>query len=493
MDNSLERVSTVYQRSMGSTRLPLELQQLIYSFLDAESFHAARNVCKWWRYASVDTITLARQLKKLPILPSPDASTASPLELHHLFAEASYILMLGVRIERESVIALNPPALQLGGPKVIATTNGQWTVTLNNRQIALFDTTSKEPRLLCQRPLNDLRETIGNGPWLKVGPTTYLEMALSSDGRLLAIAQERVVQIYDLAAPADSFTVNENIALAAGCYICGIDFEQHGHVLRVRLSSKGTVLYLGTPPSMAESRATANLEHWKSRRGLKHVFLDSSVLVPPARVQDGHASRLSGLQLIRPFYDGFLFAAQHHGGDESSHYILGHVRCSTPHNPEALTAEPQGVTILAKLQSFLSAWNYTLNGSNEGGRGLWENMPSAHEHHPCFALSPDSRMLILGECDKKRVRPHPLTQIFAYRLPPEGTWLQTLKEQERLRTGNWATRASWLAKLETGQDDSCHRQRPEKKHAIGRIPLCISTVQGAVLDMTFDVVTDKNA
>jgi len=195
MENSLERVSTVHQISMGSTRLPLELQQLIFSFLDAESFHAARNVCKWWRFASVDTVTLARQLQKLPILPSPEASTASPLELHRLFAEASYTLMLGLRIERQSDVPVNPQALQPGRPRVSATTSGYRTVTLNDRQLTLFDTSRNEPRMLAQRPLNDLRETVGNGPWLKVAPTEYLEMALSSDGSLLAIAQERVVQV----------------------------------------------------------------------------------------------------------------------------------------------------------------------------------------------------------------------------------------------------------------------------------------------------------
>jgi len=221
------------------------------------------------------------------------------------------------------------------------------------------------------------------------------------------------------------------------------------------------------------------------------MFLDSSLLVPTASARDAHASRLSGLQLLRPFHDGFLFAAQHHGGDESSHYVLGHVRCSTPHNSDALTAEPQSITVLAKLQSFLSAWTYTLSGSNEGGRGLWENMPSAHEHHPSFALSPDGRTLILGERDKKRIRPLPLTQIFAYRLPTESRWLQTLKEQEQSRAENWATLASFLAKLEQGQGGRCDRQTVQKKHTISRIPLCLSTVQGAVMDMRFDVDADQ--
>ena len=114
--------------------------------------------------------------------------------------------------------------------------------------------------LLLQRPLNDLKETVGSGPWLRVTPTSYHELALSSDGKLLAVAQERTVQIYDLAAARDSFTLNQYVSNAAGHYICGLDFEQDNHVLRVRLSGKGSVLYLGAPPCESNSSAPATIE-----------------------------------------------------------------------------------------------------------------------------------------------------------------------------------------------------------------------------------------
>ncbi|KAI7252094.1 hypothetical protein KC352_g12437, partial [Hortaea werneckii] len=186
MDNSLERVLTVHQSSMGSTRLPLELQQHVFSYLDAKSFWAARNVCKWWRFASVDAVTLARQLRKLPILPPADAGQLTPREMHDLFAEASYTLMLGMQVKRgaDEEGTMSAPQRQgfLAGPRVTATSSGTRTVTINDRMIALFDTAGETPRLLTQRPLNDLKETVGNGPWLKVTPSSYHELALSSDG-----------------------------------------------------------------------------------------------------------------------------------------------------------------------------------------------------------------------------------------------------------------------------------------------------------------------
>ncbi|KAI6838565.1 hypothetical protein KC340_g3630 [Hortaea werneckii] len=535
MDNSLERVLTVHQSSMGSTRLPLELQQHVFSYLDPKSFWAARNVCKWWRFASVDAVTLARQLRKLPILPPADAGQLTPREMHDLFAEASYTLMLGMQVKRgaDEEGTMSAPQRQgfFAGPRVTATSTGTRTVTINDRMIALFDTAGDTPRLLTQRPLNDLKETVGNGPWLKVTPSSYHELALSSDGNLLAIAQERTIQIYDLSAEPDSFTVNEYIPSAAGHYICGLDFEQNDHVLRVRLSGKGAVLYLGTPPldpeSTSERRQKADIWHWKSKAGLRHVFLDSTLL----NLRDNHTSgsesgptdpdaRLSGIQLLRPFEHGYLLGAQKHGRKESSHYVLAHVQCSpaspststssssspathsresspSPHQAAPLTVQPTTVTLLARLESFLSAWDYFLNGTSDdagstgtaagsAGMGRWENMPSCHEHHPSYALSPDMRLLVLAERDKKRIRPVQLSQLFVYQLPGEaelgrrlrGVWKDGSQQQEGEEEVGEEDE-----EMDAGDEVSSEREVQGKKHTVAPIPLCLSTIQGAVNEL----------
>ncbi|KAI7267621.1 hypothetical protein KC335_g7608 [Hortaea werneckii] len=509
MDNSLERVLTVHQSSMGSTRLPLELQQHVFSYLDAKSFWAARNVCKWWRFASVDAVTLARQLRKLPILPPADAGQLTPREMHDLFAEASYTLMLGMQVKRgaDEEGTMSAPQRQgfFAGPRVTATSSGTRTITINDRMIALFDTAGESPRLLTQRPLNDLKETVGNGPWLKVTPSSYHELALSSDGNLLAIAQERTIQIYDLSADPDSFTVNEYIPSAAGHYICGLDFEQNDHVLRVRLSGKGAVLYLGTPPSpgskseQQKQQQKANIWHWKSKSGLRHVFLDSTLLSlqPQQPNASGSTSpdpdaRLCGIQLLRPFEGGYLLGAQKHGRKESSHYVLAHVRCSSPsttttptdpYSSSPLTAEHTTTTLLARLESFLSAWDYTLTGtsdphnSSSGGMGRWENMPSCHEHHPSYALSADMRLLVLAERDKKRIRPVQLSQLFVYRLPGEAELGDGLVSG--LSSG---ARDGGKVGLPPGEEEE-EEEEEGKKHVVARIPLCLSTIQGAVNEL----------
>ncbi|KAI6908493.1 hypothetical protein D0869_01664 [Hortaea werneckii] len=523
MDNSLERVLTVHQSSMGSTRLPLELQQHVFSYLDPKSFWAARNVCKWWRFASVDAVTLARQLRKLPILPPADAGQLTPREMHDLFAEASYTLMLGLQVKRgaDEEGTMSAPQRQgfFAGPRVTATSSGTRTVTINDRMIALFDTAGDTPRLLTQRPLNDLKETVGNGPWLKVTASSYHELALSSDGNLLAIAQERTIQIYDLSAEPDSFTVNEYIPSAAGHYICGLDFEQNDHVLRVRLSGKGAVLYLGTPPLDPDSKSKhhqqqkADIWHWKSKAGLRHVFLDSTLLSLRSNHTIGSesgstdpVSRLSGIQLLRPFEQGYLLGAQKHGRKESSHYVLAHVQCSTPSSttttdPSSFspssppTVEPTTITLLARLESFLSAWDYTLNGtsdsssssSSSGGMGRWENMPSCHEHHPSYALSADMRLLVLAERDKKRIRPVQLSQLFVYRLPGERRLVERLRRGQRREVEERKDGGVVVGSLPSDAGDEVlgdwEVKTGRERHAVARVPLCLSTIQGAVNEL----------
>jgi hypothetical protein len=501
MTMELHRVHSVKQTSMAATSLPLELQQQIFTFLDPRSFHAARSVCRYWHFASQDSVILEKQLRKLPILPQPNARQSNAGELLKLFDDASHTLMLGMQVKREKVSegTLDVPSRQWfhSGPHVCATTNGTRTVTINDRQIALYDTTTLPFKLVSKRPINDLKETVGSGPWLKISPLANSDLALSSDGTLLAIAQERTIQIYDLLADSDSFTVNQYISSASGHYICGLSFEDNDHVLRVQLSGRGAVLYCGAPSENPKSTTKATMTHWKSKLGLRHSLLDSHTLTVPTSspATTDASARLSGLQLLAPFQKGHLFAAQHHGGSESSHYVLGHVITSTPHNSPAPIVEPSSVTILAKLESFLSAWDYTLHclKTPESGFGLWESTPSAHEHHPSFALAPQAELLVLAERDKKRIRPSPLAQVYAYRLPSEKEMRERIAAQTQRRQGKWAGLASFLDKLEASQGHRKRRismkhddfeagvQRTEFK--IGRVPICLGTIEGEISEM----------
>lgn len=164
--------------------------------------------------------------------------------------------------------------------------------------------------------------------------------------------------------------------------------------------------------------------------------------------------------------------------------ILGHVRCTD--DTGVVTVQPQTVTILARLESFLSSWKFTLDASSEGGQGLWENMPSAHEHHPRFAVSSMGRFdfLALAERDKKRIRPAPLTQLFLYRLPSHTELRRKLAESIKAAE----LRSEPVKRSVHPTTSTSYRS---SKFVVPRMPLCLTTIQGDVVDLKFSAVNDE--
>lgn len=508
MDQSLGRVLTFSHNTLPAASLPLELQQEIFSHLDSRSFYAARKVCRWWRLASFDSVTLARHLQKLPVKPPVNARETEPYELQRLFNEVARTLLLGVRIKEREDVAESLLSRRKSGlfarPRIAAVSRGSKTVTINGGWLALFDTAQDPPDVLLQRPLNDMFEGARQVPWLRIAPASSHALALSSDGGLLAGAQERTIHIYDLTAGADAGTAHRTVASAAGHYIAGLDFEQNDRMLRVQLSGKGIVLYLGTPAVPDKCAASNHMDYWKSTAGLRHTFLDSSLLqlAPSAQGAEHFQSRLGGLQLLRPLpsTSGFLFAAQKHGGNASSHYVYGHVRCSNPTEGLPLAVEPGSVTEIAKLESFLSAWEYMKDHFADGGMGGWEDMPSAHEHHPKFATSEggDGNLLVVAEREKKHIRHVKWTQLFVFRIP------SLRRTEEIVRAGEFGEQVRWkrLAQFLEGVEEpadglvrvgSWGAGEGKAEHVVARVPLAVGTMEGEASEIVFERDDDDAA
>ncbi|THX20302.1 hypothetical protein D6D17_00741 [Aureobasidium pullulans] len=435
--------------------LPLELQQQIFQYLDPWSFYASRNVCRYWKYASRDAVTLANQLGQLPIEPTTWAKKADSTRREFVYDEAARALMLSMRV-KASASSKNSLSTRLDKSKLALSKDGKRAVSLHERTITHYDLSTPEPTVISTRPINDLRTAIGGGPWFKCAPTAMYELALSSDGRMLAIALERTIQIYDLSAPADSWPVSSYITSATGHYIAALDFEHNNNLLRVQLSNKGVVVYLGSP-----QEGNPGLEHWQDKGGLKHAFLDASKLaLPSTEAVEGApavSQRLAGLQLLRPFANGWLVAAQKHATNvPSGSYCLAYIPFSQVHG-HVLTAE-RAVTILEDLPVHLS----------EHIQHLWHDLPSAHINHSHFALSPNHSLLAMSENDSTATTSPSSNRVFLYRLPSAQKLMETLKPQHSL-----------LQKLQPEE---------EFKYQIKRLPTSLGSISGKVLDFTFESV-----
>ncbi|GAB7348425.1 hypothetical protein MBLNU459_g6850t1 [Dothideomycetes sp. NU459] len=446
--------------------LPLELQQHILQYLDPRSFYAARNVSRWWKHASRDAVTLASQLQQLPVLPPVTAKNSKPESLQKLYNAAARSLMLGVRV---SCCESDEQALsrKIKETKVAVSKDGLRAVSLSQRNISLHDLTSPDCAVIFQRPLNDLRTAIGGGPWFKCAPTSVHELALSADGSLLAIALERTIQIYDLNNGPDSWPVSSYISSAAGHYIGGIQFEHNDSLLRVQLSNKGTVLYLGTP---TEQKPT--LQHWKSKGGLKHAFLDTSRAIVRPLQQNGVAEKLAGLQLLRRHGNGWLFAALKHCTTTSvASYCVGYVACGYM-DGHVLTAERNAI-ILAELPSSLSNIS-----STEAAAGLWKDLPSAHVRHPHFSLSADGGVLGMSEDVGVSTASN---RVFVYRLPSAQKLAAALECRQYLEGKEASIDA---------EQERVHPKTPDQQaeYEVQPLPISLGSLAGKMLDFGFELV-----
>jgi len=349
---------------------------------------------------------------------------------------------------------------RLNAPKIAVSSNGTRAATLNSRTITLHDMTQPDTPTLTSRPINDLHTAAGGGPWFKCAPTSVYELALSADGNLLAIALERTIQIYDLADTSeDAWPVAAYIPSASGHYIAGLSFSHNDSLLRVELSNKATVVYLGTP-----SEKQGDLAHWGSKSGLRHAFADSSkitTLVP--------GERIVGLQLLREMGEGYLFAAQRHApaGPPNS-YVMGFLKVGMVHNH--LPATQARATLLVDL-----AISHPRKQELES-IDTWNVLPSGREQHPRFASSGDGRLLVFSEA-KVTTEAVGSNNVFVYRVPGTETLKRALnetkKEQEQAAT-------------ETATHETADEEKKETKHTVHRLPMHVGAIKGRVL--AFDML-----
>jgi len=290
------------------------------------------------------------------------------------------------------------------------------------------------------------------------------EMGLSSNGKYLAIALDRTIQIYDLEAGEDSWPVSAYIS-ASGHYIAGLQFEHNDSLLRVQLSNKGTVVYLGRPTDSVQG-----LQHWQGKGGLKHAFLDSSraKLVPLSST--GVSETLAGLQLLRQVENGWLFAAQKRCTTSgSASYCVGFIGTSSV-DRHAVTAERLAI-VLVELPSSISALPVP-----QLVHGSWQDLPSAHVQHPQFSLSADNGLLAMSENVCAKVHAGQFSRVFVFRLPTIQRMLSTLE----------SVRALVLS--EPKPDIEMCAVTDLETYNIHRLPLNVGCAEGKIMNFGFESI-----
>lgn len=252
---------------MATINLPLEIQQQIYSLLDSKSFHNARRVSRWWRFSSMSSMAFSQQVGKLPMHPVPDVQATNPQHLHALFNKAARTLLfgLGVTADSENSSILQPAWKLPGRPPQASSSDGKKLVTLDDRTATLFDTSGPRPRAIQQKQLHDLRDLPIGHASLRARPSAQHRLALSSEGRLLAVAMDRTIQIYDLhVCDSEQGAATRHMADGSGRRIRALGFERDDYVRRVQLSGDGAELYLGSPRENCGTKA--EMRHWQGRR-----------------------------------------------------------------------------------------------------------------------------------------------------------------------------------------------------------------------------------
>ncbi|KAF4549546.1 Hypothetical protein D9617_21g097670 [Elsinoe fawcettii] len=386
-----------------ATGLPAELDLLVLSALDPFAYQSLSRTCYGWRQASQDDLALKRQIASLPLNKIDGVDEIDRAELSPTWTSAADSLMLNARLQAHDTTTTS----MAGGreTKVAYSPDLGRHVSLNARILTLYQDSSDEEHgraILGQALLNDVRSKSRHGPVLRNAPSCVFEIALAEHSNLVAVALDRIIQVYDLDQPTD-VPAASFIGAAAGHFITGINFEKDDSLLRITLSNKGVVLYLG---SSEATNSSSELDYWKSSSGLDNVYLNSTKLVLPG--QTGH--RLACLQLLTETPAGQFWTAQLHSNAGPLGYVVGRLPISAAGTTDGL----QAAEIIAHLAS--------THPHADRNNHFWATAPQNKEQSkPQYRLTHDGRFLVVIEEGKSHFTPAPTgNRLFVWKMPSRG-------------------------------------------------------------------------
>ncbi|KAI9924810.1 hypothetical protein ASPWEDRAFT_508022 [Aspergillus wentii DTO 134E9] len=430
-----------------ATTLPSELVQLILLFTDAETYHSARVACSHWRHAASVPFMLKTILEQTP-MSLPPIHLAEEEAWNTSFNQIANLNLLGQRNHITKTVSnreipqgcTTTTALELSS-------DGKKLVALKGARVMIFDfgNESHHFEFALAQSLYPLWTSVcralttgGMGGFAVNQRSAKHQLAVSTNGNLVAVGLGKTIQIYDvsskesIASPAE-YIIGESEAVFLSTpgpnyqepdgVIESLEFADNDTLLRVVTGKETTanrpnrVQYLGNPSSMTNNQS--GLNYWQTN--INRIYLDSFALALSFREHDDEKTAFKGLRLLpqtshqdsqQPAPDSRFFISALQTTD-TNEYCIAHVPISTT---------PQTITIHHRLLSKRSyigpqAWNNThpldqlklmetitsdkdmISHNLHMAEDRWDhtNLPAATVSCPVMAASDDQKLMVVYE------------------------------------------------------------------------------------------------
>ncbi|PLB52451.1 hypothetical protein P170DRAFT_434218 [Aspergillus steynii IBT 23096] len=300
-------MTSLYQPSMA-TMLPVEIIQAILLHMDVETYLAARLTCKSWRNAASSSLMTHKTVQQIPVALPPTIRELDEDEWSIYLDQIAQINLLGFRNHVERTVSCRQRTLDYIAP---ATTRqaypGRTSAGLKGSRTYVDENDIKQQ--LLQFPLasslyplwTSVCRALSDGchdRWMaKHQPNMQPHLALSSEGRILAIGFGKRIQMFSALSGRQTeetspveYVINDN----THGIIESLEFEDDDKLLRLVIDKQPSrVRYLGLPSHASEK---ADMIYW--RKYIGNTYLDSIELARSLSRSSTTRLVLAGLRLF---------------------------------------------------------------------------------------------------------------------------------------------------------------------------------------------------
>ncbi|RMZ45306.1 hypothetical protein AFCA_010610 [Aspergillus flavus] len=308
--------------------LPLEIIQSILLHLDVETYVAARQACRSWRYAASAPYMFRKALQQVPVSLPPTITTLTQDQWTTYLAQITRLNLLHCRQNIQKSVTQRELPLECSPTTVVgSSSDGRKLVTLKGGRVTVYERANltspweySRGITLCSQWTSVARAMLegGTAGCMSINQRYAKQsIAVSSQGDLIAVGLGRTIQIYSLhkdqnLLPPAEYVLGQDNSLASttrGHYedtdgvVDTLEFADDDTLLRVSIHKETTihqptrVRYLGCP-DLAHSQP--DLNYW--RANINRIYLDSAALSVALAGQDEYRLIFRGLRLLPPSF-----------------------------------------------------------------------------------------------------------------------------------------------------------------------------------------------